>query len=786
MVERNPARIRIDKLDSAFGKISGLDVVIGDITFEGEEEFEPQGPTPMPSLAELRPWYLKLLERYKPFYAPICDMCCLCTYGKCNLAKGRRGACGIDIKTQQARMVEIACCIGASCHSSHGIHLLHWMIEKFGPDYPLDLGDEIAVEAPMARLICGIAPKTIGDLERVFKYIESQIIHLLSAAHTGQEGSHIDYEAKALHAGLMDLIGLEGADLAQIMLFKKQGAETDLVDIGMGTVDPSKPNILMIGHNAAPGVEMVDYVREKELDDKLEIGAICCTAIDLTRYWDKVKVVGSFSRQTRFIRSGIPDVVVVDEQCIKTDNIFEAKRVKAAFIATNEKNMLGLPDRTEDDDEKLIDDLVNYKVDGVLILDPAKAGRVAVEVALRIHDKRSDVGVIPNANEMMEMASKCTFCQNCSRACPNDLPLAEMVQAAAKGDFSKAREIEPECLDCGRCERECAKGISPLMIIHGSTQDTLENEKYKIRAGRGPVTDVEIRNIGAPIVLGEIPGVIAIVGCANYPSDINEVALVADEFAKRGYIVVATGCEAMDIALYRDPETGETLYEKYSGVVERGCLVNIGSCVSNGHITGMAAKVANIFARRPLRGNFEEIADYVLHRIGAVGLSWGAMSQKAASIATGVNVIGIPVVIGPHGAEYRRMYLGDTDDPERWKVWNMRDGTVHVTDPAPEHLIFAAESIEECMVALAKLCIRPADSTKGRGIKLTNWIDLHKKYLGGLPPDIDKYIRTEADIPITLKTEIQKILKEKNWKPREVIDPTMVERLGTARLKKEK
>ncbi len=658
------------------------------------------------------------------------------------------------------------------------------MIEKYGADYPINLGDDIAVEAPMARLICGIKIKTLGDLETVFKYIESQIIHLLSAGHTGQEGSHIDFEAKALHAGMMDLIGLEGADLAQLMLFKKQGQETPLVELGQGCIDPNKPNILMIGHNAAPGVEMVDYIREQGLGDKIDLGAICCTAIDLTRYWDRVKVVGSMSRQMRFIRTGVPDVVMVDEQCVRTDNIWEAKKIKAAFIATNEKNMMGLPDRSEDDEDKLVDDLVNLKVDGALILRPDKAGRVAVKVAMAIHDKRRGISIYPKADEMIEEASKCTSCENCNRACPNDLPLAEAVQAAIDRDFTKLRALESECLSCGRCELECPQGISPMNLIQASALDILKAEKYTMRAGRGPVTDVEIRNIGAPVVLGEIPGVIAIVGCANYPSKINEVAEIADEFCKRGYIVVTTGCEAMDIALYRDPETKQTLYEKYSGVIERGCLVNIGSCVSNGHITGMAAKVANIFARRPLRGNFEEIADYNLHRVGAVGLSWGAMSQKAASIATGVNVIGIPVVVGPHGAEYRRAYLGRPEEPARWKVWNARDGTEHVADPCPEHLIFCAESKEEAIVAMAKLCLRPADSTKGRSIKLMNWIDLHKKYIGGLPPDIATYVRVEADVPTTLKGEILEILKAKKWTPREIIDPTMVERLGTARAKK--
>ncbi|MBN2152948.1 MAG: acetyl-CoA decarbonylase/synthase complex subunit alpha, partial [Candidatus Lokiarchaeota archaeon] len=131
-----------------------------------------------------------------------------------------------------------------------------------------------------------------------------------------------------------------------------------------------------------------------------------------------------------------------------------------------------------------------------------------------------------------------------------------------------------------------------------------------------------------------------------------------------------------------------------------------------------------------------------------------------------------------------RAYLGRTDEPDRWKVWNARDGTEHVSEPCPEHLIYAAESKEEAIVAMAKLCLRPADTTKGRSIKLTNWIDLHKKYIGGLPPDLNLYIRVDADVPGTMRAEIMPILEKKGWKPREIIDPTMVERLGTARAKK--
>ena len=252
---------------------------------------------------------------------------------------------------------------------------------------------------------------------------------------------------------------------------------------------------------------------------------------------------------------------------------------------------------------------------------------------------------------------------------------------------------------------------------------------------------------------------------------------MAEEFCVRNYIVVVSGCGAMDIGLVKN-EDGETLYDRFPGALDRGGLVNVGSCVSNPHINGAAIKVANIFARRPLRGNYEEIADYILNRVGACGVAWGAMSQKAASIASSCNGMGIPAICGPHSAEYRRMYIGRTDDDDTWKVWNARDGTAdHVVSPCPEHLLTTAESIEQAICLVAKLCLRPADNSKGRMIKLSHWIDLERKYKGiDFPKDLEKYIRLEADIPINLKTEIQEYLKTKGWKPTDIIDPTLLER----------
>ncbi|MFB0522484.1 MAG: hypothetical protein ACETV1_01820 [Candidatus Bathyarchaeia archaeon] len=287
---------------------------------------------------------------------------------------------------------------------------------------------------------------------------------------------------------------------------------------------------------------------------------------------------------------------------------------------------------------------------------------------------------------------------------------------------------------------------------------------------------MEIRNVGGPIVLGDIPGVVAIVGCANYPHGGKEVAEIAEEFAKRRFIVVASGCAAMSIAMVKDEE-GRTLYEKHPGAFEAGGILNVGSCVSNPHIAGAAIKIASIFAKRKLRGNYEEIADYILNRVGAVGLAWGAMSQKAASIASGFWRLGIPVIVGPHGSKYRRMLLGRKDNVEDWYVYDARTGDKVYAGPAPEHLFTTAETKEEAIVLMAKFCMRRNDTSKGRAIKLTHYIDLHKRLYSVMPDDVHLFVRNKADIPITMKAEILGFLKEKGWKETRIPDPTILSRL---------
>ena len=336
--------------------------------------------------------------------------------------------------------------------------------------------------------------------------------------------------------------------------------------------------------------------------------------------------------------------------------------------------------------------------------------------------------------------------------------------AAVDGDLTQLEILHDKCVGCGRCDYSCPVKIPVLNVIEKGAQRVIREEKGKVRIGRGQIGDPEIREEGVNLVLGTTPGVLALVGCGNYPDGTKDVHDVVEEMLKRSYIIIASGCAAMDIGMYKDDE-GKTLYEKYPGRFIKGNLLNTGSCVSNAHIAATTIKVASIFAGRKTKGNWEEIADYVMNRIGAVGLAWGAYSQKAFAIASGCNRLGIPVVAGPHGTKYRRAFIGKPYKKDDWNVLDARDGSTVNVEPAPEHLLITAETFDEMMPLLAKLCIRPSDNSLGRAIKLTHYIELSEKYLKKMPDDWHVYVRSEADLPVTKREQLLKVLEsEHGWK----------------------
>ncbi|MCJ7633807.1 CO dehydrogenase/acetyl-CoA synthase complex subunit alpha, partial [Candidatus Bathyarchaeota archaeon] len=673
-MSKKALNVKLGEITTEFGTFKNVELSIGKII--SEPEIEPLGPTPFPTMSQLRNWDHKLLSRYKPLYLPECDLCCLCTMGKCDLTGEKRGACGIDMTGQQSRMVLLSVCIGASTHTAHARHLTEHLIERLGRDHPLNIGGTaIEAETPITTLVSGTKTKVLGDLEEILDYVESQLVNLVAATHTGQEGGSLDFESKVFHAGMLDHVALEVTDIAQISSydFPKADPETALIETGLGVIDKSKPVILIIGHNVPSATDIIDYINDRRLFGKIEVGVVGCTAIDASRYDANVKIIGPISWQIRFIRSGVPDVIVVDEQCIRTDVLVEAQKVHIPLIAASDKVCLGLPDRTNDSADEIVADLVNNKMPGVLILDPKSVGEVAVRTVMEVAPKRKKYTILPETDEIVKQSKLCTSCHECTRACPQTLSILEAVSLARKGDLRGLAGLYDACVGCLRCEGACPVNLPLYSFIVKASEQRIREEKFNMRAGAGAVQDVDIRRVGRPIVLGELPGVVAFVGCANYPNGGTEVAEMAKEFASRRFIVAASGCSAMSIGMYRD-ERGKTLYETYPGSFEAGGIVNVGSCVANAHIAGAALKIASIFGKRSLQGNYEEIADYVLNRVGAVGVAWGEYSQKAIAIASGFSRLGIPVIVGPDGSKCGRTLLGRKDREEDWYVYDARTG----------------------------------------------------------------------------------------------------------------
>ncbi len=765
-----------EELNGDFWKIKKIRTYIGEITLETAKWEEPAGPTEKPSVTDLRNWDFKLLQRYQPFYAPFCDMCCMCTFGKCDLL-GKKGACGIDAAAQQARSFFLSSCIGTGAHTAHARHILEHAIKEKGETFPIDMGMNIELEAPITRTVIGEKPESLGDFKEVLDYCEEQLASLISAVHTGQEGNILDFESKTFQAGMIDELAKEVCDISQIAAYgmPKGDKDVSLVELGLGTIDKEKPVVVCIGHNVAPGAEIIDYADNKGIYEDIEVCGICCSAIDASRHDENAKIIGPLSKQLEFIRSGIADVIVVDEQCIRVDMLEEALKNNSPLIVTTDKACYGLPDKTNEDENTLISQLVKNEINGALILDPKKVGCIAVETAIKISKDRKKIKSAPNIEKIKKYADSCIKCGLCDKICPNGLPISDAICKVKEGDYSRILGLYEVCYSCGRCEESCKANLPIVTVINRTAEYHLKEQNYKIRKGRGPVQDVEIRNVGRPIVFGEIPGIVAFVGCSNYPNGGREIAEMAEEFLKRNYIVITTGCSALSIGEYTDEE-GKTLYEKYKGAFDAGGLVNLGSCVSNAHVSGACIKIANIFAKKPLRANYEEIADYILNRIGACGIAFGAYSQKASTITAGINRWGIPAIVGPHGSKYKRLLIGRKDKAENWDINDFRTREVVKGEPCPEHLLYSAETKEEVMALVPKLCIRVNDTPKGRQTKLANYIDLYSKYIGKFPKDIHLLIRNKNDIPITYGQQIRDIIDEKGWKPRKApLEPSLMD-----------
>ena len=545
--------------------MKNVQINIGAVVKEADEWDQEMGPHPKPGVATLRTWDHIIANRYKIMYAPADDTCTLCTYGPCDLTGNKRGACGIDQAGACGKIVLIACLMGTCAHSAHGRHLYHWCMEKFG-DMKFDMGDEILVDSPLYQTIMGTKPKSFKDFNEGLYYLEEGVVQLLAATHTGQESAYIDFESKALHAGMLDLLGMEICDMLQIVAYNmpRGAADAPLIEIGMGTMDQNKGVLIAYGHNLAAGAEAMVYAEENGLWDKVDIGGVCCTAHDLNRIGlgkgeakvpagigTKPKVAGAIGWWRKMVRSGVMDCVMVDEQCVWCDVLADSQKRKIPVIATTDKIMLGLVDRTNDSIDAIVDDLVSFKVPGVAILDPTKAGIVGIKTAIAVKPKRAEANIQNLITEaQFQEGMKSTLQRLRLR-----LPAPHQNQQGHRGRSKGRHDYIFQHVRYLRRMRQVRAGLptghkhpGPIRVCQ--PPGCQGSEVQGCSTGRGPARDTEIRSVGAP-------------NCARHNSRRNcsgrmqqlsprhqRAYDMAKEFVDRGYIVVTSGCMAMDMSLY--------------------------------------------------------------------------------------------------------------------------------------------------------------------------------------------------------------------------------------------
>ncbi|MBI5893329.1 MAG: hypothetical protein HZB79_06735 [Deltaproteobacteria bacterium] len=667
--------------------------------------------TPFPDITDLREWDLTLLKRYKPIFKKPVKTCSLCNLGPCKPSNETLGKCGIDEDAFKARYALLDAVIGASGHTSHARRLLTDLIKRFGRETNIDMGKEVRINTPIITLITGIEPKTIADTDDVIAYIENQLVHLLSSVSFGAEAVAIDFVSKTLHTGMLDNLAMEVCDIIQISAMNMpKGSSGGLINFGIETIDKNKFVVLIIGHNSVVGHDMAHLLKDKGIEHKFEICGLCCSAIDGSRH------------------SHTHNFKIIGNQSMQTE-------------------------------------VVKTGIADVVVLDTQCIRADIVETALHAGSI-----VITTAEESVMGIDDIS-----------DFTVDDMIDFLLKNKkgFIQDKKKVPDVIIKIR-----VKGQGSRVKGQGSK---IQNSKFYLRIGRGPIRDSEIRSVAPSIIMGEIPGVVGIFGCPEERQGYGETETgrmgdkespiprfpdspihnLAEEFLKRGYIVSTGGCASIDVA------KGD-IFKKTSDLFDSGNLTNLGSCVSASHLIGACIKIANIMSHRNINGNYEEIADYIINRVGAVIILWGAFTQKAFATALGAARLGIPTIFGPIGKKYGLHLVGSSKEQV---VMDARIGDEIRTSLSPENLLCSAETIEQAFALATKLAIRANDTAAGRKIKLKNYIELYKKANTNLPPDIHLFIRTNYDIPQDFDDEIQRHLTTTNWQPSYIPDPTFLKRM---------
>ena len=741
-------------LEEVVRDLRGVEDIATDIIKEMGERRVKQWKPKLNILAhasDIAEWDSVLLNRYHPLYTSI------------------PSTPTIMEESNQAKLSLQDTCKGLFKQLTFARDLLEFAIKVFGRNREIDMGSSITYPTMNTSMLTGFYTKNLDDMDRALSYAEAQLSELLLAAYFGSE-SVTEFEEKALHAGALTFLVMEIAETIKMCCFEFFNAgnhpATEYsdsppveIEVGMGAVDRTKPVIVFFGNNFLPAWFAVEHVKAKGLEDAIEICGVGAVGHDIPRFYNGGKVLTSAVKARKVTRAGIPDVVVASETCLDFDLVAEAKRVDAKVVAYGYKAGSGLEDRSDDSVDDILKTVMENDLPGVRITIPEKAGELAVKLAIAIKQKgnRKENYLLA---ELKEEASRCNSCDICVDVCPNKQTISK-----AMDDVSALADIYDNCIFCGECERACPEGvpIMDLIMSAAATTGKLKGDKYLMRAGRGPMSELEWRDLTFGIILGgNGPGMINIIGCGNHPGSEREVAEMARYFLERNALVTVSGCVAADVAKYFD-ENG-FLFEQYIAAGVLKGLVNFGGCTAISHVPAAIYRGALVGSGYTPKANWTQIADYLYARLPVVVIMWGAATEEMYAVAAGLVRSGIPVVIGPSGFKFKRYFLGDKDDRSKWWMYDGVTGEKKEVEPCPMHMLVPVDTKEEAIAMCAKLLHRPLALRDPRLASLEAENEAYKTFFGEYSDDWHLYVRSEQELHVMRRAELlRKLGQEHGW-----------------------
>ncbi|MCK5552939.1 MAG: 4Fe-4S dicluster domain-containing protein [Deltaproteobacteria bacterium] len=81
-----------------------------------------------------------------------------------------------------------------------------------------------------------------------------------------------------------------------------------------------------------------------------------------------------------------------------------------------------------------------------------------------VYDIENVKPMAENIAKLYPEIARCLGCNTCTKMCPQDIPVMEVVAAASVGDIQKAADLSMECVMCTLCAAKCPGELSPHYI----------------------------------------------------------------------------------------------------------------------------------------------------------------------------------------------------------------------------------------------------------------------------------------------------------------------------------